>query len=69
MLYKTTIVIWTEYNPENLELHDLAWEAVGGDGYCSKAKTEEVAIPEDDPDWDRTEFFDLPLEDYGCEEE
>lgn len=57
-LYKTTIVIWSDYNPiDKMELEDLAREATSGDAYCSKMTAERVEDPEGNPDWDRTEFF------------
>lgn len=56
-LYKSTIVIWSEYNPSNTELDALARDAVVGDSYCSKSRFERVENPETDPDWDGTEFF------------
>jgi hypothetical protein len=58
-LFKTTIVIWTEYDPSGLELTELASQAESGDGYCSRMTSALVARPEKDPAWDRTRFFDL----------
>ena len=60
-LYKTIIIIWSDYNLEasGLTLEDLAWEAIYGDSYCSDVKTIYVAAPEKDinpPDMDF--FFD-----------
>ncbi len=65
VLYKTTIVIWSEYDP--LEewggsLEDLGREATSGNAYCSKMETIRVDDPPGDPDWDGTEFF-------GCDED
>lgn len=60
-LYKTTIVIWSEYNPVTSELSDLARDAEVGDSYCSKMDWERIEDPEQDPDWDGTEFFN-PLD-------
>ena len=57
-LFKTTIVIWTEYDPSGLELTELASQAKSGDGYCSSMTSALVAKPERDPAWDRTGFFD-----------
>ncbi len=57
MLYKTTIVIWSDTNPGNATLGDLAYEATEGNSYCSRQETETVAEPEADPQWDGTEFF------------
>jgi hypothetical protein len=56
-LYKTTVVIWSKVNPSDLELSDLAYEADKGNAYCSKYVSEKIANPEEDPDWDDTEFF------------
>jgi len=58
-LYKTTIVIWSAYDPEksSMELEDLAHDATVGEAYCSKQKSERVEKPEENPDWDGTEFF------------
>lgn len=57
-LFKTTIVIWSDYNPEGrVELEDLARAATVGDAYCSKQETVPVEDPEQDADWDGTEFF------------
>lgn len=65
-LYKTTIVIWSEYNPEEscMEIDELARAACGGNAYCSKVETVHVEVPERDRDWDGTEFFGEP-EDVG----
>lgn len=57
-LYKTTIVIWTDHNPQNVEINDLAQNAVDGDAYCSKKETAFIEDAESDIDWDGTEFFD-----------
>lgn len=32
-LFKTTIVIWTDYNPAAVDVDDIARDAVSGDGY------------------------------------
>jgi hypothetical protein len=56
-LYKTTVVIWSEYDPKGTELEDLAHDATEGESYCSSQKTVLVRDPEKDPDWDGTEFF------------
>ena len=61
-LYKTTIVIWSEYNPAEakIEIDYLARDAMQGESYCSKQVSEFVTDPEADPDWDGTEFFGVP---------
>lgn len=56
-LFKTTAVIWTEYDPSAVELSDLAREAENGSAYCSTLTAEPIADPDTDPDWDGTEFF------------
>lgn len=56
-MFKTTIVIWSNYDPNPVELEDLAQSATDGDAYCSVQRTEEVSNPRDDPDWDGTDFF------------
>lgn len=60
-LFKSTIIIWTDYDPapRNIELSALAREAEVGDAYCSKQETELIVDPETDADWDGTEFFEL----------
>lgn len=63
-LWKTTLVIWSPYNPtqENRELSDLARDAEVGESYCSQSITEYVLFPKLDPEWDDTEFFDVELD-------
>lgn len=60
-LYKTTIVIWTDYDPSRtgMEIDDLAREAMVGDGLCSSQETDVVTDKRQFPD---TDFF-------GSEEE
>jgi len=59
-LWRTTAVIWTDFDPSALELDDLAREAMTGDGYCSEQNTELVT---DKAQFPETEFFDCPGED------
>lgn len=56
-LYKTVIVIWTEFDPRGWEIDSLARESVDGEAYCSQQLIENIENPEKDPDWDGTEFF------------
>jgi hypothetical protein len=58
-LYKTTIIIWSEFNPytRNVDMQDLVYEAQEGDAYCSDQRTILVQVPERDPEWDGTDFF------------
>lgn len=57
-LYKTTVIIWSEFDPMKLELSSLAREAEEGSAYCSVMKADHVKEPGKDKDWDGTEFFD-----------
>ena len=61
-LYKTTVVIWSEYDGTALELDSLAREAISGDAYCSRYRSVPVVDPSADPDWDGTEFFADPMD-------
>lgn len=59
-LYKTIIVIWSEFDGSEVEIDVLAREAIEGDAICVLSKS--ILIP--DPDTDDTfadtgEFFDL----------
>jgi hypothetical protein len=56
-LYKTVIVIWSEYDGEKVEIEDLAFQATEGNAYCSKQQSVLVQEPTTDPEWDGTEFF------------
>lgn len=56
-LWRTTIVIWTDYDPSDLEIDDLAREAVSGDAYCNHQTTETITNQSLFPG---TEFFDSP---------
>jgi hypothetical protein len=60
-LYKSTIIIWSEYDPSALEveLTDLVHQAEDGDAYCSTMDCVFVPEPEKDTAWDGTEFFVL----------
>lgn len=44
-LFKSTIIIWTEYNPVDDELEDLARDAICGDGYLQEQSYEIVDDP------------------------
>ena len=56
-LFRTTIVIWTDFNPSEMELDDLAREAISGDAFCSLQEVAEIDNPNEFP---ATEFFDAP---------
>ncbi len=59
-LYRTTIVIWTEYPTDDSELSDLGREAETGEGFCSSQQCEFITDPAQFPD---TEFFDCSTND------
>ena len=42
-----------------MTLERLGYEAAEGEFYCSMQDTAIVDDPEEDPDWDGTDFFDL----------
>lgn len=66
-LWKTSIVIWSDFDPQKHELSDLAREAEVGDCYCSVSRSVLVENPKADPDWDGTEFFEAGGD--GCDRE
>lgn len=51
-LYRTTIVIWSEFDPSDMELSWLAREAEEGEALCTKNDITYVEKPEDDPDFE-----------------
>lgn len=53
-LYKTTVVIWTEFEPSGLEIDDLAREAIVGEAFCSE---QSVVYVQDESQFPDTEFF------------
>jgi hypothetical protein len=57
-LYKTTIIIWSRYDGDKVQLSDLAYQAEEGDAYCSKQSSVLIPQPDTDPDWPGTEFFE-----------
>lgn len=56
-LYKTTAVIWSEFDPQSLELYELGREATDGEAYCSRMVAVLVNDPSTDPDWDGNNSF------------
>lgn len=61
-MFKTTIVIWSDFNPKDLNLSELAYEAESGGGaaHCSKTETVSHRTLEEahkDPDWECDEVF------------
>jgi hypothetical protein len=53
-LYKTTIVVWSEYDPSKLEASELVHDGEIGDSYISSQDTIKVNDKEQFPD---VEFF------------
>jgi hypothetical protein len=53
-LYKTTIIIWSDFDPVLCEIDYLAREAISGDTYCSEKNIEIVSDTEKFP---QTDFF------------
>lgn len=68
-LYKTTIVIWSQFDPDasGIELSELASDAESGESYCSKLESHVVEDAKADADWDGTEFFDCSEHDDLCD--
>lgn len=62
-LYKSVIVIWSEYDPSSVELSHLAREAENGDAYCSGFRSSLVKKADQDPDFveGMHEFFQIPV--------
>lgn len=60
-LYKTTIIIFSEFDPSGMTLEDLAREADQGDALCESQKTQVTDI--NDKDLGNSEFFGVPGED------
>lgn len=60
-LYKSIIVIWSDFDPTQVELSDLAYEAEHGSALVTTMKAETVTVPSLDPDYSEQidEFFDL----------
>lgn len=56
-LYKTTIIIWSDFRGDSVSLEDLARDADSGGSYCSKSESCLIEEPTKDADWDGTEFF------------
>ena len=57
MLYKTTIVIWSDFHPGQMEMSHLAREAESGDAYCAKQEIVAIDNPAADVDAPDMEFF------------
>jgi len=66
-LHKTTLVIWTDFDPSDLSLEELGREADQGAGYCSHATAEWVdGLAKDEHVTDGLlEFFQVRDEERG----
>jgi len=64
-LWKTTIVVWSDFNPaeEELDASDLVRDGEMGSSHISVQDTRLVEHPEQDDEWDGTEFFSLDDDD------
>lgn len=58
-LWRSTIVIWTDFDPSSLELEDLAREASTGSGICTDMDSEIV----DANECPRLDYFGLDEDD------
>jgi hypothetical protein len=63
-LYRTTIVIWSEFDPTQVELEDLAREATSAKAHCSAQESVLVPEPDREPAFACGDFFDP-----SCDEE
>lgn len=66
-LYKSTIVIWSDFDPAEVELSALAWEAEQGSAICTRFDPVEVTDPDADTDYP-VEFFSSFLDDDDDDE-
>ena len=55
-LYKTTIVVWTDYDPSHYTATQLMED---GNGYVSYQNSRPVIDHENDPHWDGNNHFTL----------
>lgn len=56
--WKTTIVIWSQFDPHHLELSQLAYDAESGSSICTEYDPKFIADPESDPSFEEAvEFF------------
>jgi hypothetical protein len=57
-LWKTTIVVWSEWDPRNVETINLVREATNGDAYISREEHELISNPYKQPDGPPDGFFE-----------
>lgn len=48
-LFKTTIILWTNYEPDPKKLDVIAVNPLGGEAYYVFGETESIESPEEDP--------------------
>jgi hypothetical protein len=62
LLYKTTLIIWSKFDPRDYDISLLAYEAEQGYAYCSSQKHERIEHPEQDEHWAEvdTDYFPWP---------
>ena len=63
--YKTTIVIWSDFDPADYDIEDLSREALKEDAHLSVHKIEFIGAPEEDADWDGSDFFNSKDDEDG----
>jgi hypothetical protein len=61
-LWKTTIVVWSEFNPNRVETVSLVREAVDGQAIITKQESELVSDPYSQEDGPPEEFFETICE-------
>ena len=62
-LWKTEIVIWSAYDPQKIEVSELARDGEQGDAYITKAHSELISSPYVQDDGPPEDFFDTGSED------
>lgn len=50
-LYRVTITGWLPYNPDQMELRDIAYQMEQGEGICTGQESERIDDPCHHPDW------------------
>jgi len=58
-LWKTEVVIWSEFDPQKTPVSALAREGESGSAYIGKAHSELVSGWEEDPDAPPQDFFEV----------
>ncbi len=53
-MWRTTLVVWSEFDPKDLEASELVRDAESGESYIAESRTELV---KDRTQWPETEFF------------